>query len=159
MTDTLIQKLEEMRRTLMLDGFHDDGNVLYEAIAALQPREIPVIEHEKCRTQSYVARVSQVKDYIERQMGHNSKDDAILRFSGWITVADARRLICEPKRESIEENGKPYLYNRGDGVDGRYCIARYNLKGRFSEFWHNDEWCSAGQVFHLGNQIEDGFRP
>jgi hypothetical protein len=59
-----------------------------------------------------------------------------------------------PKRESSEDCGKPYLRNRGDGVDGHYCIARYNLVGHYTEYWHNGKWCSAGQVYNLGNQIE-----
>ena len=49
------------------------------------------------------------------------------------------------------ETGIPYLKNRGDGVDGHYCIARKHEEG-YHEFWNNDSkvWCSAGTVFALG---------
>lgn len=45
----------------------------------------------------------------------------------------------------------PYLHNRGDGVDGHYCIARKHTDG-YHEFWNesSQKWCSAGTVFNLG---------
>lgn len=45
----------------------------------------------------------------------------------------------------------PYLKNRADGVDGRYCIARLHQRG-YHEFWNDEhkKWCSAGSVFELG---------
>lgn len=45
----------------------------------------------------------------------------------------------------------PYLHNRGDGVDGHYCIGRRRKDG-FHEFWNEQlqKWCSAGTVFNLG---------
>ena len=44
-----------------------------------------------------------------------------------------------------------YLHNRGDGVDGHYCIGRNTVKG-YSEFWDDKQqkWGSAGSVFELG---------
>ena len=33
--ETLVEKLQELRRQLMIDGFHDDGNTLGEAIKAI----------------------------------------------------------------------------------------------------------------------------
>lgn len=49
-----------------------------------------------------------------------------------------------------KEAMKPRLVNRGDGVDGHYCIARTRPEG-FSEFWNADlkEWCSAGTVIEI----------
>lgn len=45
----------------------------------------------------------------------------------------------------------PYLVNRGDGVDGHYCICRLHPKG-YQETWNEKQqkWCSAGTVFKLG---------
>lgn len=45
----------------------------------------------------------------------------------------------------------PHLVNRGDGVDGHYCICRMHPKG-YRETWDEElkKWCSAGTVFKLG---------
>jgi len=45
----------------------------------------------------------------------------------------------------------PHLVNRGDGVDGHYCICRMHPKG-YRETWDEEQqkWCSAGTVFKLG---------
>lgn len=44
----------------------------------------------------------------------------------------------------------PTLLNRGDGVDGHYCIGRrIDVSGSYScwEFWNEGRWLSAGEVF------------
>jgi len=54
----------------------------------------------------------------------------------------------------------PHLSNRGDGVDGHYCISRKHAGGYY-EFWNDDskKWGSAGTVFNLGKAaIEAGGR-
>lgn len=38
------------------------------------------------------------------------------------------------------------LYDRADGVKGHYCVGRYNPAG-YHEFWNEDQFCSAGEVF------------
>jgi|VirMetMinimDraft_7_1064189.scaffolds.fasta_scaffold280679_2 hypothetical protein len=45
----------------------------------------------------------------------------------------------------------PHLVNRGDGVDGHYCICRMHPKG-YREAWdvNQQKWGSAGTVFNLG---------
>lgn len=52
---------------------------------------------------------------------------------------------------SILLRGEPYLVNRGDGVDGHYCICRIHKDG-YREAWDDKKkkWCSAGTVFNLG---------
>jgi hypothetical protein len=41
----------------------------------------------------------------------------------------------------------PRLINRGDGVNGHFCIGR-SKDGVFYEFWSDREgWCSAGMVY------------
>lgn len=45
---------------------------------------------------------------------------------------------------------KPYLKNRGDGVDGHYCVARYNPDKNCHEFWLAGKgWRSAGTVYRF----------
>lgn len=42
----------------------------------------------------------------------------------------------------------PTLHNRGDGVDGHYCIGRLIDPAKpYWEFWNQDKWSSAGEVF------------
>ena len=55
---------------------------------------------------------------------------------------------------SILLRGEPRLVNRGDGVDGHYCMARTHEQG-YTEYWNDDvkKWCSAGTVFNLGRVI------
>ena len=54
------------------------------------------------------------------------------------------------ERSADVEVGVPYLINRGDGVDGHYCIGRKTSKD-YHEFWnHNAQvWCSVGTLFEL----------
>lgn len=39
------------------------------------------------------------------------------------------------------------LLNRCDGVNGHYCIGRYNSSGKYLEFYNKNGWFSAGKVF------------
>jgi len=57
----------------------------------------------------------------------------------------------ETIKDKDKHNGKPYLSNRADGVDGHYCIARKSPRGEFFEFWDFElkKWCSAGSVIDL----------
>jgi hypothetical protein len=48
----------------------------------------------------------------------------------------------------------PRLINRGDGVNGHYCIGR-SRDGVFYEFWSDREgWCSAGMVY-IGREVAE----
>lgn len=50
---------------------------------------------------------------------------------------------------------QPHLVNRGDGVDGHYCICRMRPDGT-SETWTGSKWASAGMVIDLtgGGSVE-----
>ena len=68
-----------------------------------------------------------------------------------VATATTKREIDLVKQLSEVAVGKPYLKNRGDGVDGHYCIARKHRDG-YHEFWNDRTkvWCSTGSVLELG---------
>lgn len=41
----------------------------------------------------------------------------------------------------------PHLSNRGDGVDGHYCISRFNLKKECTEHFNEGTWTAFGELF------------
>lgn len=63
---------------------------------------------------------------------------------------DAAR--CREKYRSLLIEKNLYLQNFADGVDGHYCIARYNELKRHHEFFNIEQgiWCSGGTVLDLG---------
>lgn len=80
---------------------------------------------------------------LERGLVFLNKEDAI---------ANAKALLgINPYKEAEHVVMLPYLVNRGDGVDGHYCICRRNPQG-YRETWNEEQqkWCSAGTVFKLG---------
>jgi len=60
--------------------------------------------------------------------------------------------IQTKSKETLSEyDTTPKLVNFADGVDGHYCIGRYNKEKRCAEYFtQKNGWVSAGDVFELG---------
>jgi len=58
---------------------------------------------------------------------------------------------CFVKERCWEVDTTPTLVNFAYGVDGHYCIKRYNQDKQCAEYFtQKNGWCSAGDVFDLG---------
>lgn len=55
-----------------------------------------------------------------------------------------KQTISELNRQILSQ---PHLVNRGDGVNGHYCIGRFNLTKNCVEYYNKDCWSGCGMLY------------